>query len=139
MLKLMIKRLLKQTLYYFLLPPKQTVASPEKQPVQEKAAQAEPSKRPPCAGLWKTPMVHVNGDVTTCCLDESLTNKLGNLNNSTLEELWNSPKINSWRRAQIEGRFEESGPLCSQCNWKSAGLLSPKEAQQWLNDLDASQ
>ena len=134
----MIKRLLKQTLFKLLLPPKQDLAPSQPPPSELKPTQPEHIKRAPCAGLWKTPMVHVNGDVTTCCLDESLTNKLGNLNNSTLEELWNNPKINGWRLAQVEGRFEDSGPLCTQCNWKSAGLLSSKEAQQWLKELNAS-
>ena len=129
-----MKRLLKQLIYAFFDPQKETVEAPKKQHSPQEPSPQEAIKRAPCAGLWKTPMVHVNGDVTTCCLDEGLTNKLGNLNNSTLEELWNNPKINSWRLAQIEGRFEDSGPLCSQCNWKSAGLLSPQEAQEWLND-----
>ena len=54
-------------------------------------------KRPPCAGLWNTPMVQVNGDVTTCCLDEHLENKLGNLREQTLGEIWNGDTIESWQ------------------------------------------
>ena len=90
------------------------------------------SDRPPCAGLWSTPMVHVNGDLTTCCLDEGMANKLGNLREKSLSELWSNGKINDWRLAHIEGRFSESGPLCSTCNWRSAGALSDDEATSWL-------
>lgn len=89
-------------------------------------------KRPACAGLWDTPMVHVNGDVTTCCLDEHLVNKIGNLAEQPLDEIWNSERMNSWRKAQIEGRFEDSGPLCLRCNWRSAGGLSEPRAKEWV-------
>ena len=88
-------------------------------------------KRPACAGLWTTPMVQVNGDVTTCCLDEHLVNKIGNLTTQSLNEIWNSETMNTWRNAQIEGRFEDSGPLCTKCNWRSAGGYPEEEAQKW--------
>ena len=88
-------------------------------------------KRPPCAGLWTTPMVQVNGDVTTCCLDEHLVNKIGNLTQQSLAEIWNSEQMNQWRLAQIEGRFEDSGPLCTSCNWRSAGCYPEEDAMRW--------
>ncbi len=88
-------------------------------------------KRPPCAGLWNTPMVHVDGSLTTCCLDEGLKNKLGSITESSLLELWHGDKINRWRMAQIQGNFEESGPLCSSCNWKSAGAYPEEKALKW--------
>lgn len=84
-------------------------------------------ERKPCAGLWKTPMIHVNGDVTTCCLDEHLENKVGNINHTPLSQIWKTPMIESWRRAHLEGNFEKSGPLCGRCNWQSAGMLSEEE------------
>ena len=88
-------------------------------------------KRPPCAGLWTTPMVQVNGDVTTCCLDEHLVNKIGNLTQQSLVDIWNSEQMNQWRIAQIEGRFEDSGPLCTKCNWRSAGGYPIEDAERW--------
>ena len=88
-------------------------------------------KRPPCAGLWTTPMVQVNGDVTTCCLDEHLVNKIGNLTQQSLVDIWNSEQMNQWRIAQIEGRFEDSGPLCTKCNWRSAGGHPTEDAERW--------
>ena len=88
--------------------------------------------RPPCAGLWNTPMVHVNGDVTTCCLDEHLENRLGNLRDTPLAALWDGETINRWRQAHIEGRFADSGPLCPRCNWQSAGALPEAEVRAWV-------
>ena len=96
-------------------------------------------KRPACSGLWHTPMVHVNGDVTTCCLDEHLENRIGNITRSSLEELWNSNLMNQWRIAQIQGRFDQSGPLCSRCNWRSAGAYSEQDAMLWYQRLQAQQ
>ena len=93
-------------------------------------------KRPPCAGLWTTPMVQVNGDVTTCCLDEHLVNKIGNLTQQSLVEIWNSEQMNQWRIAQIEGRFEDSGPLCTKCNWRSAGGYPNEDAERWKTEWE---
>lgn len=83
-------------------------------------------------------MVHVNGDLTTCCLDEHLENRLGNLSRQTLAELWQGPRIESWRLAQVQGRFNDSGPLCPRCNWRSAGALPADKAAAWLARFRAS-
>lgn len=77
-------------------------------------------------------MVHVNGDVTTCCLDEHLENRLGNLTEQSLGELWYGEKIEAWRLAQVEGRFEDSGPYCTRCNWQSAGAFPVEKVAAWL-------
>jgi radical SAM protein with 4Fe4S-binding SPASM domain len=82
-------------------------------------------------------MVQVNGDVTTCCLDEQLVNKIGNLTKQPLNEIWNSDRMNSWRMAQIEGRFEDSGPLCTKCNWRSAGGYPEREAAKWKQEWES--
>lgn len=95
-------------------------------------APAEVEPRLPCAGLWNTPMVQVNGDLTTCCLDEHLENRLGNIRETPLAELWTGPKVHAWRVAQAEGRYADSGPLCMRCNWKSAGVVRPEEVEAYL-------
>jgi len=83
-------------------------------------------------------MVHVNGDVTTCCLDEHLENRIGNLSENSLAELWNNETMHRWRLAQIEGRFEDSGPLCTRCNWKSAGSYPPEKVADYLSKTETS-
>lgn len=77
-------------------------------------------------------MVHTNGDLTTCCLDEHLVNRLGNVVETPLAELWNGATIEAWRLAHAEGRFAESGPYCSRCNWRSAGAYPPERVEAWL-------
>jgi radical SAM protein with 4Fe4S-binding SPASM domain len=77
-------------------------------------------------------MIHVNGDVTTCCLDEKLENRIGNITTQSLSKLWYGEKMDAWRLAHVEGRFAESGPLCDRCNWRSAGGYPPEKAADWL-------
>ncbi len=78
-------------------------------------------------------MVHVDGDVTVCCLDEHMENRLGNLRETPLSQLWNGETINAWRAAHLEGRFQDSGPLCTRCNWQSAGSATDDSVQRWLS------
>ena len=77
-------------------------------------------------------MVHVDGGVTTCCLDEHLENRIGNLRETPLSELWYGPKMERWRQAHVEGRFEASGPLCTRCNWQSAGEAPQSQVEAWF-------
>jgi len=91
-------------------------------------------RRPPCAGLWNTPMVHTDGRLTTCCLDEHMENVLGKLSESSLAELWWGPTIHAWRMAQIQGRFENSGPFCNRCNWRSAGTYPPDKVEEYSRE-----
>lgn len=95
-------------------------------------------RRPACAALWDTPMVTVNGDLTTCCLDERLENRLGNINESPLATLWNGETLHRWRVAHAEGRFADSGPLCTRCNWASAGAMDESRLRNYLTETGAS-
>lgn len=80
-------------------------------------------------------MVHVTGDVTVCCLDEHLENKIGNLRTTPLAQLWNGETMQRWRAAHVEGRFEDSGPLCTRCNWASAGTAPDATVDAWLDRI----
>ena len=77
-------------------------------------------------------MVHVNGDLTTCCLDEHLENRLGNVRDTPLATLWSGETVHAWRVAHAEGRFAESGPYCGRCNWRSAGGMDPAAVEAYL-------
>ena len=77
-------------------------------------------------------MVQVDGRVTTCCLDEHLENVIGNLTEQPLAALWGGETMQRWRLAQVEGRFADSGPLCTRCNWQSAGAYPEQKVAEWL-------
>ncbi len=134
MIRRLLKRALKKNEIIDLEPTPSTQSAPVQESFEDATNPIPAPERGPCAGLWKTPMVHVNGALTTCCLDEGLANKLGNLRTHSLETLWNGETITAWRHAHIEGRYDESGPLCGICNWQSAGLLDPQEAREWLKN-----
>lgn len=70
----------------------------------------------PCHYLWRGPMyVKHNGDVYPCCQSYMLDSKpAGNLREQTLEEIWNAPMIQKWRRLHAAGRAGEIG-VCSRC------------------------
>ncbi len=80
-------------------------------------------------------MVHTDGRLTTCCLDEHMENALGNLTQRSLNELWHGQTMQRWRQAQIEGRFEDSGPYCTRCNWRSAGAYPPEKVAAYLRRI----
>lgn len=71
--------------------------------------------RKPCAFLWNKLVVDWNGDVVLCCDDWNHSTILGNLNNQTIEEVWNGEKLNYIRQLHMEGSFNRI-PLCSKCN-----------------------
>ena len=78
-------------------------------------------------------MVHVDGDLTTCCLDEHLVNRIGNVRDTPLATLWSGPTVHAWRLAHAEGRFADSGPYCMRCNWQSAGAMPREAVLAWLD------
>ena len=80
-------------------------------------------------------MVHVDGDVTTCCLDDPMENKVGNLRQTPLSRIWYGSTMQKWRQAHVEGRFADSGPLCTRCNWKSAGAAPDSVVDAWLDKV----
>ena len=85
----------------------------------------------PCKGMWDSINIDVNGNITTCCLDIGMKNKIGNLKDMDLYEAWTSDKIEKWRKAQMEGRFDESGPFCLQCNFLTAEQLPKKVFEEF--------
>ena len=58
--------------------------------------------------LLRRSLEHADGPcgrrVTTCCLDEHLENRLGNLRERGLASIWNGKTVNAWRLAHVEGR-----------------------------------
>jgi radical SAM protein with 4Fe4S-binding SPASM domain len=75
----------------------------------------------PCRQLWGFLYISWNGDVMPCCMDVFKKLRLGNLRNSSLQQLWNSPFLQGIRRIHLQERYEEI-PLCSHCgNWWYSG------------------
>lgn len=67
-----------------------------------------------CTRLFKQAYLLFNGDLVLCCTDYTRKMVLGNIRNSTLHAVWNSPKARTVRRLYSEGRLDQI-PLCGGC------------------------
>lgn len=67
----------------------------------------------PCKFLWSSLVVAWNGDVVPCCYDYDTKMVMGNVNEQSIDEIWNGPAYVELRRAEIEGRNDS--PLCRSC------------------------
>lgn len=59
--------------------------------------------------------INWNGDVTACCTDFDNQLLVGNLNNQTIEKVWNSERLNKIRNILKNGEFDKLS-LCKTCN-----------------------
>ena len=70
----------------------------------------KPAKSFPCAAPWIGELgIKVNGDVRLCCGSNYL---LGNLNETTLDEIWQGPKMQKVLQAFKDGRYPR---ICGYC------------------------
>lgn len=71
-----------------------------------------------CLDFLGRPTVDWKGNLHNCNrLDVKGEGLLGDLNTSTLEELWNGPKRQAMLRAHLAGRRDLANPLCASCNY----------------------
>ncbi len=69
----------------------------------------------PCSSLLDQLAVLWNGDVTVCCTDFDGLLVIGNVKNSTLQELWNSSRHRVFQRLHLLGRYGAM-PICARCD-----------------------
>ena len=58
-----------------------------------------------CGCLWKSPVVGWQGDVTTCVRDNRFENRVGNVKNTPLSELWWGPRMRQSREGAHAGNY----------------------------------
>ncbi len=76
-------------------------------------------KRWPCPQLWRRFFITVDGRAEFCVEDWHDKTIVGNLAESDIRRIWNSPEYKKVRRLHLEGRFAEI-PHCRSCrDWKS--------------------
>ena len=68
-----------------------------------------------CSQPFSRMTILFNGDVTPCCVDWSHKLVSGNLNDYTLDEIWNK-KSNKLRNDHINGNIKKDSP-CYDCNY----------------------
>jgi len=67
-----------------------------------------------CPQPWQRATVYVNGDVFPCCSETGRRHPIGNLQERSLSEIWNSPEIEAMRQLHKEGRWRDN-PICRLC------------------------
>ncbi len=73
-------------------------------------------RRVPCPRLWYNLTVLNSGKVALCCLDYEGKVELGDLNTSSIEDIWRGAGLEEFRRLHESGLYERSG-LCRDCDY----------------------
>jgi len=68
-----------------------------------------------CADLWYKMVITADGYVPLCCNDFSIKHQLGNINNSSVKEIWNSNNLKSCRKMHNDGTLQQLN-MCQNCN-----------------------
>jgi radical SAM protein with 4Fe4S-binding SPASM domain len=69
----------------------------------------------PCKMLWDRVVISWEGKLVACCVDYENDLEYGDFNTSKLTDLWNSEKMEEWRRMHLSGNVNEM-QLCKTCN-----------------------
>jgi radical SAM protein with 4Fe4S-binding SPASM domain len=76
------------------------------------------TRKQSCYLAWRSIHIYWDGMVVLCCLDLLNETPLGNINEKSLEEIWNSERIQKFRRLLAEERASEI-KICENCNYPS--------------------
>ena len=75
---------------------------------------ATSSKRTACPMPFTTMAVRINGDVSPCCVDFIGGTILGNVDQTSLRDLWHSKAWFNFQKMHLENRMREN-PSCARC------------------------
>lgn len=68
-----------------------------------------------CSQLWQRLIVNCDGNVEVCCPNFKEEYVIGNVRDSSIEELWHCDKINAIRELHKNGGWHKI-PMCKKCN-----------------------
>ena len=74
----------------------------------------KPQPRTPCARLWTGVNIHFDGSVVPCCIDYNDEHVMGNVNDNTLDEIWNGKKFKRFRKLHIARKWDKI-KMCKNC------------------------
>jgi radical SAM protein with 4Fe4S-binding SPASM domain len=66
-----------------------------------------------CLRMWQSLVITWDGKVVPCCFDKDATHQLGDLNTTSLKEIWNSSDYNAFRNSVFTNRKEID--ICCNC------------------------
>jgi radical SAM protein with 4Fe4S-binding SPASM domain len=67
-----------------------------------------------CWRLWSACVITWDGKVVPCCFDKDAEHQLGNLNEASLQEIWNGERYRSFRSQLFRSRKEID--ICANCS-----------------------
>ncbi|MFM7106167.1 MAG: radical SAM/SPASM domain-containing protein [Flavobacteriales bacterium] len=67
-----------------------------------------------CWRMWSGTVITWNGEVVPCCFDKDAEHSMGNLNNHSLNEIWNNSTYRKFRAALFKSR--SSHAICTNCS-----------------------
>ncbi len=87
-----------------------------------------PEERTPCPALYNTMPVHVDGNVSYCCLDGFGETNVGNVFKEGVRGVWHGEKLTQVRHYHETGQWDKV-PFCKSCDrWASF------EFEEWIED-----
>ena len=87
--------------------------------------------RYPCISLWLALAINWDGTVSVCCIDFYHRGILGNLRESTINEIWKGEKLKAIRVAHLDGKFN-SVSVCSDCRGLWLRDTLGMRSEKWL-------
>jgi len=67
-----------------------------------------------CDQPWNRIMIRADGNIHPCCSFYTYDLGMGNINNSTISDIWNSQRFKELRKLHYEGRYEDN-EACKKC------------------------
>jgi radical SAM protein with 4Fe4S-binding SPASM domain len=67
-----------------------------------------------CWKLWHSNVVTWDGDITPCCFDKDADHTLGNINDDSVEDIWQNGKYQNFRKQILKDR--KSIDICKNCS-----------------------
>jgi MoaA/NifB/PqqE/SkfB family radical SAM enzyme len=96
------------------------------------------SRRSPCPALWQYPTIHWDGRVTLCCKDNELDLTVGDLNENSFQEVWNTGEtITRYRQWMLEGKFHLL-PECAHCGNYDVESMTEQDLATALDETNQS-
>ena len=90
--------------------------------------------RRPCVGPFTHLGIRWDGQVSACCRDWAAVLNFGNVKDNTLEEIWNSDKLNNLRMLHVKGEFEKE-PSCLNCDGQTSPYITDEDIVEYLIDM----
>lgn len=85
-----------------------------------------------CIRPFREMCVLYNGDVVLCCVDWFRTEIVGNLAEQSLREVWNSPRLQTIRKAMRAGHCEAIPAICHNCAESASPDHHRRGLRGWL-------